>query len=280
MKFNSRIGAKKLWVLFILLGFLSACEDTPEQPDSPEVAEAPIVPIIQYSVAQSFPHDTSLFTEGLLFHEGRLFESTGSPSELPHIRSLIGITELPSGKFSKKVEIDRSQYFGEGIVFFNDKLYQLTYKNQLGFVYDAKTFRQTGKFSYANLEGWGMTRDSSHIIMSDGTDALTYLDPVGLTPVKSLRVTENGVAVDKLNELEFIKGFIYANVWGSSIIVKIDPASGQVVGKLDLRSLVIEARMRNPSADVLNGIAYDPATDKVYVTGKMWANIYQIAFEH
>jgi glutamine cyclotransferase len=242
--------------------------------------DIPSVPFIQYSVTQAYPHDTSLFTEGLLFHNGKMYESTGSPAELPHIRSLIGVTDIPSGAFTKKIEIDRSQYFGEGIVFLKDKLYQLTYKNQLGFIYDAKSFKQIGKFSYANKEGWGMTTDGTHLILSDGTDALTYLDPAGLTPAKSLRVTENGIVRDKLNELEFIKGFIYANVWGSNFIVKIDPSDGHVIGKIDLSSIVNEAAIRNPNGDVLNGIAYDAATDKIYVTGKMWANIYEIAFEH
>ena len=264
----------------MLIVLLSACGDKPDQSESVSVESVPSVPIIQYSVTQSYPHDTSLFTEGLLFHNGKLYESTGSPAELPHIRSVIGVTDIPTGTFTPKIEIDRSIYFGEGIVFFKDKLYQLTYKNQLGFIYDAKTFKQIGKFSYANREGWGLTTDGSHLVMSDGTDVLTYLDPTQLTPEKTLRVTENEAALDNLNELEFIKGFIYANVWGTNYVVKIDPSNGTVVGKIDLSSLSNEAAIRNPDADVLNGIAYDPATDRVYVTGKMWANIYQISFEH
>jgi len=165
-------------------------------------------------------------------------------------------------------------------VFFKDKLYQLTYKNQVGFIYDAKSLKQVGTFNYANSEGWGMTSDSTYIIMSDGSDKLTYLDPADMKPVKTLSVTENGEPRNNLNELEFINGYIYANIWMKNFIVKIDPASGKIVGKLDLSSLTLEATTKNPRADVLNGIAYDPTTDKVYVTGKLWPNIYQVEFSH
>jgi glutamine cyclotransferase len=227
-----------------------------------------------------FDHDTSLFTEGFLFHDGQLFESTGSPEELPQTKSVIGISDLITGKFIRKIEIDKRKYFGEGIVFLNNKLYQLTYKNQVGFIYDARTFKEIGQFKYSNAEGWGLTTDGTNIIMSDGTNSLTILDPVKLTAVKKLQVTEKGYPIDKLNELEFIKGFIYANIWMSDMIVKIDTSSGNVVGKIDLKSLTSEARRINPKAEVLNGIAYDSTTDKIYVTGKLWANIYQIQFSH
>ncbi|MCW3090970.1 MAG: hypothetical protein JWP81_2039 [Ferruginibacter sp.] len=180
----------------------------------------------------------------------------------------------------KKIEIDRSKYFGEGIVIFDDKLYQLTYTNQVGFIYDIKSFKQIGQFNYTNKEGWSLTTNGKELIMSDGTDKLTFLDPATLKPVKQLAVTENGLAVDSLNELEFIKGFIYANIWQTDFIVKINPANGKVTGRLDLTSLAFEARNKYPPADVLNGIAYDAATDKIYVTGKLWPNIYQVEFPH
>lgn len=248
--------------------------------DSPNSEPVPTTPIINYAVTHYFAHDTSLFTEGLLFHNGQLFESTGSPEELPQTKSVIGISDLTTGKFTPKIEIDKSKYFGEGIVFLNNKLYQLTYQNQVGFIYDAKTFKQTGEFRYANKEGWSLTTDGTYLIMSDGTNNLTYLDPVKFSPIKTLHVTENGYPVDKLNELEFIKGFIFANIWMSDFIVKIDPSNGNVVGKINLSSLTNEAKRINPNADVLNGIAYDSTSGKVYVTGKMWANIYQIQFSH
>lgn len=238
------------------------------------------IPIINYTVIKYFPHDTSLFTEGLVVHKGQLYESTGSPEELKQTKSLIGITDLSTGKFSKKVELDRTKYFGEGIVILNDKMYQLTYKNKVGFIYDANSFKAIGKFNYPNAEGWSLTTDGTNLIMSDGTDRLTFLHPSNLQAYKSLPVTENGVPSDKLNELEFIKGFIYANIWTTDYIVKIDPATGKVVGKLDLGSISSEAKNKSGTADVLNGIAYDSASDKIYVTGKLWSNIYQINFPH
>lgn len=267
-----------IFVFSIIL--LSGCTDGSTNSGSENSQSTTATPFVNYTVTNYFAHDTSLFTEGFLFHNGHIFESTGSPEELPQTRSVIGISDLTTGKFSAKIEIDKSKYFGEGIVFLNNKLYQLTYKNQTGFIYDAKTFKEIGQFKYSNAEGWSLTTDGTNIIMSDGTNSLTYLDPVSLTPVKRLQVTENGYPIDKLNELEFIRGFIYANIWKSDIIVKIDPSSGSVVGKIDLSSLTKEEKRINPNAEVLNGIAYDSTTDKIYVTGKLWAYIYQIQFSN
>lgn len=238
------------------------------------------IPVINYSVAASFTHDTTLFTEGFLIHDGKLFESTGSPGDLPQTRSLVGVIDLTTGKMDKKIELDKAKYFGEGIVFLNNKLYQLTYKNQVGFIYDAKSFKQIDTFSYLNAEGWSLTTDGTNLIMSDGTASLTFISPDSLKPVKAITVTENGVALKWLNELEYIKGFIFANVWQSNDLVKIDPSNGKVVGKIDLSSLALETKYKNPHSDVINGIAYDSTTDKIYVTGKLWPNIYQINFPH
>ena len=255
-------------------------ESKPEETPKTEETVHPPVPLISHVVVQAHPHDIQLFTEGLLFHKGRLYESTGSPDNLPAVKSMIGITDITNGKFSSKAELDRSKYFGEGIVVVGDKLYQLTYKNQMGFIYDANTFKQTGTFNYANAEGWGMTTNGQEIIMSDGTDVLTFLSPADLKPVKTLKVTDVGVPLTYINELEFINGYIYANVWMTNFIVKIDPSNGKVAGRLDLSPLAYEARNKNPEADVLNGIAYNPETGKIYVTGKLWPNLYEIRFEH
>ena len=238
------------------------------------------LPLINYSVAGSFPHDTTLFTEGFLVYNGRLFESTGSPPELPQTKSLVGVIDLATGKIDKKIELDKTKYFGEGIAFLNNKLYQLTYKNKMGFIYDAKSFKRIDSFGYVNTEGWSLTTDGINLIMSDGTAILTFISPVNLQPVKTIMVTLNGAPLKQLNELEYIKGFIYANVWQTSDVVKIDPSSGKVVGRIDLSSLAVEAKYKNPNADVMNGIAYDSTTDRIYVTGKLWANIYQINFPH
>ena len=271
---------RQLFLSFCSIILLNSCTDNSRNSETAKPASIPATPLINYAVTHYFPHDTTLFTEGFSFYDGQLFESTGSPEELPQTRSLIGISDLPTGKFTSKIEIDKSIYFGEGIVFLNNKLYQLTYKNQVGFIYDAKTFKQLGEFKYSNIEGWGLTTDGTYLIMSDGTNKLTYREPVTFKPTKTVNVTEKEHPIDKLNELEFIKGFIYANIWMSNFIVKIDPASGNVVGKFDLSSLTNEAKRIHPNADVLNGIAYDATSDKIYVTGKMWSNIYQIQFSH
>ena len=227
-----------------------------------------------------YPHDTTLFTEGFSFYNGQLFESTGSPNDLPQTKSSIGIDSLATGKFSKKIELDKTKYFGEGITFLNNKLYQLTYKNQIGFIYDANSFKKIGQFKYDNPEGWSLATDGKNLIMSDGTSKLTFLDPTNLKPVMILNVTENGMPQDSLNELEYIKGFIYVNIWMNNFIFKINPTTGKVVGNLDLSLLPFDAKNKNQRAAELNGIAYDSITDKIYVTGKLWPNIYQINFSH
>jgi glutamine cyclotransferase len=237
------------------------------------------VPTIEYTLAGSLPHDTNAFTEGLLFYNDQLFESTGSPENLPMTKSVFGPVDAKTGKISAKAELDK-QYFGEGIVFLKDKVYQLTYKNQIGFIYDARTFKQLGRFSFANEEGWGLTTDGISIIMSDGTNVLTYLDATTLKPVKTINVSNAGYAEDYLNELEYINGFIYANVWTKNYIVKIDPASGEIVGILDLSVLLDKAKSKYHDSNVTNGIAYDATTDKIYVTGKLWPDIYEITFKH
>lgn len=281
MKRGITIFAIKLLLTFIsALCFFNSCKDKAKESEQETTASIPKTPILNYAVTNIFPHDTSSFTEGLLVHNGQVFESTGSPEEIPETKSQIGIDNLATGKFSKKIEIDRAKYFGEGIVFFKDKLYQLTYKNKVGFIYDANSFKPLGKFSYSNPEGWSLTTNGTELIMSDGSEYLTFLNPKNLKPVKTLRVIENGMPVINLNELEYIKGFIYANVWLTNYIAKVDPSSGKVVAKLDLNSVTTEAKNKNRKAEVLNGIAYDSTSDKIYVTGKLWANIYQIDFAH
>lgn len=237
-------------------------------------------PVIPYTVVAKHPHDVTAYTEGLLFHEGKLYESTGAPEHLKQTYSAIGISDLNTGKFEKKVELDKKTYFGEGIVIFKNKIYQLTYQNQIGFIYDAKTFKRIGQFGYMNKEGWGMTTDGKHLIFSDGTFNLSYMDPDNQQIIKTLPVTENGYALSALNELEYINGFIYANVWMTNRIVKIDPASGEVVGELDLTSLFNQSRSRNMNVNETNGIAYDSITDKILVTGKLWPDLYEISFPH
>lgn len=261
-----------------LLLCLVSCDKVTKQAErSPESTMAPA---ISYSVKNTLPHDTLSFTEGLLVYNGQLFESTGSPDELIKTRSQFGIVDPKTGKIDTKGELDRRKYFGEGIVILNGKLYQLTYKNKTGFIYDANTFRKIGQFSYTNTEGWGLTTNGRHLIMSDGSSTLTYLSPDSLRPVKRLKVSERGVQVDKLNELEYINGYIYANVWSTNDIVKIDTGRGDVVGRIELSSLLADAKTKHPNSLEMNGIAYDSRTKKVYATGKMWPSIYELEFAH
>ena len=273
----------KILSVLIIVGIFISCEtDKPKdikKVDTSTIVEVPETPIISYTLVNTYPHDLNAFTEGFLFHEGKLFESTGAPENLPQTKSLFGIVDLKNGKIDTKVEIDKSIYFGEGISILNNKIYQLTYKNQTAFVYDAKTYKPIGKYSYQNREGWGLTNDGKNLIMSDGSNYLTYFDQ-NFNVTKTLDVSENGYAVDYLNELEYIHGFIYANIYQSHEIVKIDPSTGNVVGKLDLTSLFQTSKTKDINSLETNGIAYDSISDKILVTGKMWPSMYEIKFQH
>ncbi len=280
MKLNCTKKGTGLAVLLAL--FLSACngDKGKKEESTTQVPTEKTTPLIPFTVVNKFLHDTTAFTEGFLFHNGKLLESTGAPEYLPYARSAFGWSDLEKGKLDVKGELDKKKYFGEGIVVLNNNLYQLTYINQLGFIYDAKSFQKKGQFNYANKEGWGLTTDGKHLIMSDGTNKLTFLDPADQHLVKTMEVTENGYASDRLNELEFIKGYIYANVWMTNTVVKIDPADGQVVGKMELDELTVEARSKHKASLEMNGIAYDSITDKILLTGKFWPYVYELKFQH
>lgn len=253
-----------LIVLGILI--LGSCSSNQEQRSSAAIDSLRI----NYSIRSLWPHDPEAFTQGLLIYEGQLFESTGQ-----YGTSWIGIVDINTGKVDKKVVLD-NQYFGEGIAILNNKIFQLTWQNKVGFVYDLKTFKRIQEFRFDSFakEGWGLTHDQVNLIMSDGTDKLHYLDTVTLEVTKSIKVTDENGPVKNLNELEFIEGFIFANVWQTNMILKIDPATGKVVGKLDLSKLASDARKASPQVDVLNGIAWHPETRSFLVTGKNWPNIY------
>jgi glutamine cyclotransferase len=181
-----------------------------------------------------------------------------------------------TGKIAVKAELDRKVFFGEGITFLNGKVYQLTWKNKVGFIYDAKTFKRTGQFTIPGAEGWGMTTDGASLIMSDGTSNLTYLDPNTFKTVRILGVTDNNGPVGNINELEYIKGSIYANVYLTTDIIRIDPSNGKVTGRADFSNLDKEIKAKYPDAEYMNGIAYDSAKNKIYITGKLWPKIYEI----
>jgi glutaminyl-peptide cyclotransferase len=266
----------------IIFCLLSSCSNNDRRAGGGEenaVDNTP--PPINFSVTQALPHDTASFTEGLLFHNGQLYESTGTEPTMPPSRhSLFGTVDPKTGRIDKKAELDRNKYFGEGIAFLNGKVFQLTWTTGVGFIYDAKTFAKLGEFNIPVKEGWGMTTNGTDLIMSDGSSNITYVNPVTFRPAKILGVTDNNGPVSNINELELIHGFLYANQWQTNYILKIDTASGKVVGRLDLTSLVSTARNNYPDADVLNGIAYDSVSDKVFVTGKLWPNLYEIKFSY
>src|SRR2546421_1590375 len=261
-------------LLFLLYIGLAACNNSDRQTENvTSIESAPA--ILNYTVIKSYPHDTSFFTEGLEFHDGKLLESSGGQKEdTPH-PSAFGVADLKTGKVEKKVELDNGKYFGEGITAFNGKIYQLTWQNHKGFIYDAKTFKKIKEFDYQG-EGWSLTHDSSHLIMSNGSSNLQFLDPESLKVLSIVSVTDNNGPVSNINELEYIDGYLYANVWQSNQILKIDPASGKVIGKIDLSTLFHEAKNKSANADVLNGIAYNPSTKTIYVTGKLWPMIFEI----
>ena len=265
---------------FLVL-FLIACNsNVSTETDGHLTKENTSTPIINYALVNDYPHDTTSFTEGLLIYKGQLYESTGSPENMPQTKSLFGTVDTITGKINKKVELDRNIYFGEGITFLNDKVYQLTYQTKIGFIYDAKTFNKLGEFNIPGKEGWGMTTDSTYLIMSDGTNILYFIDPADFKTIKKLPVENENGPVMKINELEYINNFIYANVYETNSIIKIDPSSGKIVGLLDLVSLANEAKARYPGSMEMNGIAYDAVSRMVYITGKMWPTLYKIQFAH
>ena len=269
----------RLLKIIILIGISVACTNNSHS-SKKSINSSHTIESINFKVIKTYPHDTESFTEGFLFYNNQLFESTGSPEEFPKTRSVFGIVDLNTGKIDIKVELDKNSYFGEGIVIFEGKIFQLTYKNQTGFIYDLKSYKKIGSFKYSNKEGWGLTSDGKYIIMSDGTNIITYLDPDSLKVVKTINVTFNGSSALYMNELEFIDGYIYANVWTTNNIAKIDPKTGIIVGIIDLSSLFYEARKAYPMSEATNGIAYDSSKDRIFVTGKFWPTIYQIKFPH
>jgi len=272
---------KLLPALLLPLLILTACTNSETDGNDEEpTSEHPRTPAINYALISTYPHDTASYTEGLLVHNGQLYESTGSPENMLQTRSLFGTLDTITGKISKKAELDRNKYFGEGIVFLNDKVYQLTYKTKIGFIYDAKTFRKLGEFNFPGREGWGMTTDSISLILSDGTNNLYFLNPMDFKTVKKLGVENERGPVMKINELEYINNYIYANIYETNSVIKIDPSTGKVTGLIDLTSLANEAKSRYPGSMEMNGIAYDPVSHKIYVTGKMWPTLYGILFAH
>lgn len=227
-----------------------------------------LAPTYTYEIINSYPHDPAAFTQGLIYLDGELYEGTGLYGQ-----SSLRQVDLETGSVLTNTAISE-QYFGEGITVFDDKIYQLTWQNQTGFIYDQDTFELIETFSYPT-EGWGLTHDGSQLIMSDGTNNLYFLDPDTLAVNGRLPVQDQGNPVVRLNELEYINGEIYANIWQTNHIVRIDPQTGQVTAWIDLTGLLSPESLTQP-ADVLNGIAYDAENGRLFVTGKLWPLLFEI----
>jgi glutamine cyclotransferase len=225
------------------------------------------VPVSSYKVVKVYPHDRAAFTQGLVYLDGVIYEGTGLNGQ-----SSIRKVKLETGEVLQRAPLDE-RYFGEGIVNWGPTLLQLTWQAETGFVYDLATFKRIKSFSYTG-EGWGLTQDGTRIIMSDGTAALRFLDPVTLKETGRVTVKDGTTPVDRLNELEFVKGEILANVWTTERIARISPKTGQVTGWIDLSGLKQAAG--GADVDVLNGIAYDAKGDRLFVTGKLWPKLFEI----
>jgi glutamine cyclotransferase len=224
--------------------------------------------LIPFTVVKVFPHDKNAFTQGLAIDQGKLFESTGREN------SWIAEVDIASGKEDKKVVLDK-KYFGEGITVLHNNVYQLTWQNHVAFVYDLRTFQKIKQFKIA-YEGWGITSDGKSLIVSDGTEKLHFLDTVKFVDKTVISVHDANGPISEINELEFIDGYIFANQWQTTYILKIDPLSGEVKGKIDFTPIADKVRFLDPNADVLNGIAYEKKTKTLLITGKLWSALYAI----
>jgi len=233
----------------------------------PRAFQSEPAPHASYSVERSYPHDRGAFTQGLEYVDGFLYEGTGLNG-----RSSIRKVKLETGEVVQQRDVP-SEYFGEGITVWKSDLYELTWRSQTAFSYDRATFAPKKTFSYAG-EGWGLTHDDRSLIMSDGSSSLRFLDPATFAEQRRISVIDGGRPIARLNELEYVRGEIYANVWQTDSIVRIAPDSGRVLGWIDLRGLL--RADEQAGVDVLNGIAYDAEHDRLFVTGKLWPRIFQI----
>lgn len=232
---------------------------------------APAQADTQWTLVKRYPHDANAFTQGLFVEDGHMYESTGQPGH-----SQIREVRLKDGKVLRSVSLE-PQYFGEGIAPWHDRIVSITWRHRQGFVWSRADFKQLSDFRYEG-EGWGLTQDGKQIIMSDGSAQLRFLDPETLQETRRITVTWNGETVPLLNELEWVKGEIWANVWYTSRIARIDPATGAVIDWLDLTPLTTEIGPADPDA-VLNGIAYDAKSGRIFVTGKLWPILFEIKLQ-
>lgn len=262
---------------FSLLLFLSGCGGA-NVPTTVQVASTATTstsaepPIYTYEIVNTYPHDPTSFTQGLVFENGVFYESAGLNAAHNGHSSLRKV-EVTTGKVLKKIDVPEP-HFAEGLALFEGKLFQLTWQDHKGFIYDPDTFAKQGEFPYSG-EGWGLTHDGKSLILSDGTHQLRFLDPETFKEQRRISVYDKQNRLEELNELEYVKGEIFANIWQTDRIVRIDPKDGKILGWIDLRDLLKDEDQR-VDTDVLNGIAYDAAQDRLYITGKKWPKLFEI----
>jgi len=271
LKEESRVNFKKRRPIFFIVLILFACiqsiSSTEMHPDSSKFNS---IPIFGYKIINIYPHDSSAFTQGLVYENGILYEGTGL-----YGRSTLRQVDPETGRISKKISLNNS-LFGEGVAVWKNQLIQLTWQSGLGLVYDKDDLTKIGDFSY-QTEGWGITSDGERLIMSDGTETLHFLDPGTFAEERKVKVAANGAPVQGLNELEYINGEIFANVWPTNWIVIISPATGEIKGCINLQGILQQVDGVNINGvDVLNGIAYDTKSDRIFVTGKFWPKLFEI----
>lgn len=265
---------KKKYAAILSLIILASCNGGSDKPYDPEVEPKP-TPAIAYTIIASYPHDTSAYTQGLEFYNGKLYEGTGD-----YETSSLRITDYKTGNVEKKHMMGSDSIFGEGITIFNNRIYQLTWESNIVYVYDVKNIDKPVKTLKWPYQGWGITHNGTELIISDGSANLYFVNPEDLRVNNTIRVTDNNsAAVNYLNELEYVDGFVYANVYESNYIVKIDPESGHVAGKMDfpdLKEKFFAGQVVPGRTDVLNGIAYDSSKKTFFITGKRWPRMFEL----
>lgn len=255
-------------VLTVGLGVLVGCKAKSAATAAVATEPTPTPKAYGYQIVNAFPHDRAAFTQGLVFLDGALLETTGLTGQ-----SSLRRVELATGRVLQRVELP-TQYFGEGMTVIGQKIYQVTWQNRTGFVYDLATFAAGRTFTYEG-EGWGLTTDGQALIMSDGTDTLRWLDPTTFQVTRTIHVTNDGRPLALLNELEWVSGEIWANVWQTDTVARIDPTSGRVTGLVDFSGLLTPTD-RIGDIDVLNGIAFDSVGGRIFVTGKNWPKLFEV----
>lgn len=227
---------------------------------------------LTYKVVKNYPHSKSFYTQGLEFYKGFLYEGTGENGS-----SGIYKVNLSDGKTVQSYSMD-DKYFGEGITILNDKIYQLTYRAKMGFIYNLEDFAVIDSFQFKSSQGWGLTNDGTHLIMSDGTHQLSWLNPKDLSIVKTLQVSNNKGIINNINELEYINGSIFANIYTTNNIVEIDPETGKILSQINLNGMIDMYHNQKDRIDYMNGIAYDKTKDRIFVTGKLWPKLFEVEF--